>query len=81
MPGPTGRTHHATRGRGPGQWWPALNDKGWTATLYCPECQMPFDLRDHTIDRTGVVTPSVVCGVHERDRCFHDNVVLVEWSV
>jgi hypothetical protein len=38
-------------------------------------------LQEFVIDRAGVVTPSFVCSYHERDKCFHDNVVLVEWSV
>lgn len=79
--GPTGKTHYATRGRGPGQWWPCdLTGGGRTATFYCPICGLRGTLQDHHIAEAGAVTPSVVCPHHERDRCFHDNVVLVEWN-
>jgi hypothetical protein len=76
MPGPTGRIHYATRGRGPGQWWPAM---GGTATFHCPGCGAVHTLKEFKIDTAGVVAPSFVCSMHERDRCFHDSVVLVEW--
>lgn len=77
MPGPTGKTHFATRGRGPGQWWPG---QGGTATFYCPGCGAVHTLKEFTIASDGTVAPSFVCSYHERDQCFHDNVVLVEWG-
>lgn len=81
MPGPTGKTHYATRGRGPGQWWPASREGRRTATFYCPGCNNSHSLEEFRIADDGVVEPSFVCSYHERDRCFHDNVVLVEWRV
>lgn len=79
--GPTGKTHHATRGRGPGQWWPTSENGRKTATFYCPQCGQANTLKEHAIWDDGTVLPSVVCGWHERDQCFHDNVLLVEWRI
>lgn len=35
---------------------------------------------EFNIDKYGAVTPSLVCSYHEREACFHDMVVLVEWA-
>lgn len=74
--GPTGKVHYASRGRGPGQWHPSVI----SATFYCPGCGKPHSLHEFKIDAAGGVTPSVVCSYHERDKCFHDSVVLVGWQ-
>jgi transcription elongation factor Elf1 len=34
--------HEATKGRGPGQWWPCTN--GTPITLYCPNCGKPHGI-------------------------------------
>lgn len=80
MAGPTGRTHYATIGRGRGQWWPAkAENERPSATLYCPGCGGEHSLAAFTIDKRGSVTPSFVCSYHERDKCFHDMLQLVDW--
>lgn len=85
----------ATRGRGPGQYWPAeiMRDpftvERMTAIVYCPKCGNGFSLDRHTIAPDGTVTPSVVeprdpgnsCFACPNPRCgtFHEFVRLDGW--
>jgi hypothetical protein len=49
---------------------------GLSATIYCPDCGKPFDIRGHTILPTGEVQPSVIHG----DCTFHAIVTLEGWG-
>lgn len=75
-----------TKGRAPGQWWPATRTDGpTTATLICPDCKKPMSLQGHTIAADGTVGPSVVCprasGNVECPECgFHEFVRLEGWN-
>lgn len=78
--------HEATKGRGPGQWWPSAEEDGRTsATLYCPNCGKPHGLSAHTIKPDGVVLPSCDMKPHRANQAecgtcsFHDHVRLIGW--
>jgi hypothetical protein len=58
--------HEATKGRGPGQWWPCTN--GIPITLYCPNCGKPHG-----------ITPPPDVGQFECTVCGHrGDIKLVE---
>ncbi len=49
-----------------------------SANFGCPLCAFVASLRDHSIDATGLVTPSVACpGLHCN---FHEHIKLNGWK-
>lgn len=78
--------HDATKGRGPGQWWPSAEPDGsMSATLYCPRCGRGHSLSAHIIGPDGTVLPSCDIPPHRANsQCplcsFHEHVKLVGWN-
>lgn len=57
--------HEATKGRGPGQWWPCEDEAGdESPTLYCRACAKPMGLTAQGVATGDVVCPN--CGHQER---------------
>lgn len=54
-------------------WYPAGNP--YNAAFRC-ECGQLFTLRRHTVTKTGIVKPSVVCPACD----FHEHVKLTGWQ-
>lgn len=77
----------ATKGRGPGQWWPTQQQGGsMSATIYCRDCGRPSSLSAHVIQPDGTVSPSCVCPHAKVDEVecpcgFHEFVKLSGWEV
>lgn len=46
----------ATKGRGPGQWWPCAEGYGHSATFYCASCGKPAAIHATAISQAGGVT-------------------------
>ncbi len=48
-----------------------------SANFFCPTCGLVASLRDHSIDKDGLVTPSVAC---PGPKCsFHEHIKLNGW--
>jgi hypothetical protein len=79
-------SHIATKGRGPGQYWPVEGDGKRYAVFYCPTCGQGMHLNNHEINPRGVVQPSVVEPANPFPACpvvrcgtFHDHLILADW--
>lgn len=63
----------------PATWSLATGQGGFTALVNCPLCGRPGSLsRHHTIQSSGNVVPSVVCGFEDCE--FHAYVFLEDWT-
>lgn len=68
-------------GYGPGQWKPLLgSDQKRSAIIKCPECGDSLPLLGHTIDPTGLVSPSIGHDLRFNACSWHANILLEGWQ-